>query len=415
MLACALAGVAPALAGTPIPNTAATTPAKAGGGADPGAQPHRDTRRPLHTSDGEPGSIALPLPTGMRSATRSDGVSWRVAPGVSYTRWDQVDARGPIRAHLLTVKRRPGVRIDYAAMSQVRQTAPVKDILAEDAAIAGVNGDFFDIGATGAPLGLGQDRQRGLVHARDYGWNSAFFINRWGKPDIGTLPMVARVRHHPELTITNLNSPFVKANGIGAYTRGWGTTAGYRHTAGQRRQVRAVHVRDGRVVASRKKLPQGKAVDGLLLIGRGEGAEQLQTLEIGTKIRLRRHLEGEPRVAISGNRILVQDGLVERLDDQELHPRTAIGVDSDSGDVLMLVVDGRQDFSRGATMAELARLMVDLGADEALNLDGGGSSTMVARKLTRHHGRKVRVVNSPSSGYSRSVANALQVTFKKPR
>ena len=403
MLACALAGVAPAL--TPATSV-----------ADPGAQPHHDSRRPLHSSDGEPGSMALPLPTGMRSATRSDRTSWRVAPGVSYTRWDQVDARGPIRAHLLTVKaRRPGVRIDYAAMGTVRQTAPVKDILAKDAAIAGVNGDFFDIGATGAPLGLGQDRQRGLVHSRDYGWNSAFFINRWGNPDIGTLPMVARVRHHPELTITNLNSPFVKANGIGAYTRGWGTTSGYRHTAGQRRQVRAVYVRDGHVVASRKKLPQGNAVDGLLLIGRGEGAQQLQTLEIGTKIRLRRYLEGNPRVAISGNRILVQDGLVEKLDDQELHPRTAIGVDSDTGEVLMLVVDGRQDFSRGATMAELARLMIDLGADEALNLDGGGSSTMVAQKLTRNNGKKVRVVNSPSSGYSRSVANALQVTFKKPR
>lgn len=85
MLACALAGVAPALAGTPA-NTS----------VDP-AQPPHDTRRPLHTSDGEPGSIALPLPTGMRSATRSDGASWRVAPGVHYTRWDQVDARGPIR------------------------------------------------------------------------------------------------------------------------------------------------------------------------------------------------------------------------------------------------------------------------------------------------------------------------------
>lgn len=409
MLTCALAAVAPALTGT-------SSPAATGAGTALDGQRHEDVRRPLHTSDGERGPIALPLPATLRSAPRIDPVSWQVAPGVSYTQWDQVDARGPIRAHLLTVKaRRPGVRIDYAAMGQVRQTARVKDILAPDEAIAGVNGDFFDIGVTGAPLGLGQDRQRGLVHARDDGWNSAFFLNRWGNPDIGALPMTARVRHHPELTISNVNSPFVKPDGIGVYTRSWGTTAGYRHTAGQRRQVRVVYVRDGRVVASRTKLPQGKAIDGLLLIGRGEGAQQLRSLEIGAPIRILRRLEGDPRVAISGNRILVQDGLMQKLDDQELHPRTAVGVDSDTGEVLLLVIDGRQKFSRGATMAELARLMVDLGADEALNLDGGGSSTMVAEKPTTNNGRQIRVVNSPSDGHPRAVANALQVTFQKPR
>ena len=62
-----------------------------------------------------------------------------------------------------------------------------------------------------------------------------------------------------------------------------------------------------------------------------------------------------------------------------MHPRTAVGIDNDTGEVLLLVIDGRQSVSRGYTMLELANLMVDLGADEALNLDGGGSSTMVAR------------------------------------
>jgi exopolysaccharide biosynthesis protein len=78
--------------------------------------------------------------------------------------------------------------------------------------------------------------------------------------------------------------------------------------------------------------------------------------------------------------------------------------------VLILVVDGRSSVSRGYTMVELANLMIDLGADEAVNLDGGGSSTMVAR--TRN--RKVKVVNKPSDGFQRWVANALEVTYTKP-
>ena len=94
-----------------------------------------------------------------------------------------------------------------------------------------------------------------------------------------------------------------------------------------------------------------------------------------------------------------------------MHPRTAVGIDHDTGEVLLLVVDGRSVASRGYTMVELANLMVDLGADEALNLDGGGSSTMVARVA----GGARRVVNTPSDGFLRRVANALEVTYKAPK
>ncbi|MEM7417697.1 MAG: phosphodiester glycosidase family protein [Gemmatimonadota bacterium] len=82
------------------------------------------------------------------------------------------------------------------------------------------------------------------------------------------------------------------------------------------------------------------------------------------------------------------------------HPRTAVGYDS-AGDVLWLVVvDGRQlPHSAGMTLPELARLFGYLGADEALNLDGGGSSAMVI------DGRPVNRPSDPTG--ERAVANAL--------
>ena len=95
------------------------------------------------------------------------------------------------------------------------------------------------------------------------------------------------------------------------------------------------------------------------------------------------------------------------VDDLEMHPRTAIGIDRDTGQVLMLVVDGRQSFSRGYTMVELANLMTTLGAEDALNLDGGGSSTLLALDPNGVLG----VRNSPSDGFERHVANGLEVTF----
>jgi hypothetical protein len=403
LVACALAVTAPALAGTPL--------AQADG--DRGAQQRLAERHhPRHSSDNEPGAVAPEVPLFRRgTTTTSDVVTRDIAPGIVFTRWDRTDARGPIRAYLLRIDAdQPGLRIDYASIGPVRETAPVTEILARDAAIAGVNADFFDIGDTGAPLGLGRDRQRGLLHGRRSGYNSAFYIDPAGDPQIGPLALEARVTRHPELAVTNLNSPFVAPGGIGIYDARWGRTAGYRVTDGQKRNVRMVQIRHGRVRATATRLPKGTTIRGTLLIGRGDGANALRRLKVGTRAGVAHTLSEPVQMAISGNVFLVRDGLLNVTDDREMHPRTAVGIDDDTGEVLMLAIDGRQSFSRGYTMVELANLMVELGADRALNLDGGGSTTMVTK---RPRGR-IGVVNRPSDGFQRPVANALQVTYTPP-
>jgi hypothetical protein len=62
-----------------------------------------------------------------------------------------------------------------------------------------------------------------------------------------------------------------------------------------------------------------------------------------------------------------------------LHPRTAVAVDAEGRALWLIVVDGRQpDYSEGVTLDELAEIVLELGAETALNLDGGGSTTLVA-------------------------------------
>ena len=82
------------------------------------------------------------------------------------------------------------------------------------------------------------------------------------------------------------------------------------------------------------------------------------------------------------------------------HPRTAVAVGVDESLAWLVVVDGRQgDYSTGMTLPELTELLEALGAEEALNLDGGGSSTLVVGG---------RVVNRPSDeNGERPVVNAL--------
>ncbi len=89
------------------------------------------------------------------------------------------------------------------------------------------------------------------------------------------------------------------------------------------------------------------------------------------------------------------------------HPRTAVGIDADGRKLLILVVDGRSSVSRGYTMVELADMMVALGAENAINLDGGGSSAMYTRAGTGAMG----IVNEPSDGGERLVANGFGVVY----
>ncbi len=81
--------------------------------------------------------------------------------------------------------------------------------------------------------------------------------------------------------------------------------------------------------------------------------------------------------ALGGKNRLVKDGKNVAGVDPAIHPRTAVGIKSD-GKVLLLTVDGREPgHSMGLTLRELANVMIASGARDALNLDGGGSTTFV--------------------------------------
>ena len=82
------------------------------------------------------------------------------------------------------------------------------------------------------------------------------------------------------------------------------------------------------------------------------------------------------------------------------HPRTAAGITAD-GTLLLVLVDGRQLASRGVTLEELAAILIGIGADQALNLDGGGSASLVVND---------RLLNNPAGrGRQREVMTAIGV------
>ncbi len=99
--------------------------------------------------------------------------------------------------------------------------------------------------------------------------------------------------------------------------------------------------------------------------------------------------------AIAGNVILVAGGVPVTLEDRayykNLHPRTAVAIDEAGQTLWLIVVDGRQtNYSEGVSLVELAGIAVEVGADTALNLDGGGSTTLV-----RQGSWRPRTLNAP--------------------
>jgi exopolysaccharide biosynthesis protein len=181
-------------------------------------------------------------------------------------------------------------------------------------------------------------------------------------------------------------------------------------------------VRRGRVVESRDR--KGSSLipsDGFVISASGTARDwALKNLPLGARVQLNLNLspveaaQGEAwkkaTSVIGGGPQLIKEGRVEITNAAEKilpsfvsdgHPRTAIAR-LRSGQILLLTVDGRQPGeSIGMSLTMLAELLIEFGAVEAINLDGGGSTAMVIRN---------KLVNKPSDATGeRPVSDAILV------
>lgn len=124
-------------------------------------------------------------------------------------------------------------------------------------------------------------------------------------------------------------------------------------------------------------------------------------------------IDANAREIVGGSQIIVRGGQAILFPGSKFaetrHPRTAVGIDAGGTQLTLLVVDGRQpELSIGMTLAELSAEMIRAGCATAINLDGGGSTTLVYRDAKS---KKLAVLNSPSDSKERAVADVLGVTI----
>ncbi|MBL8682225.1 MAG: phosphodiester glycosidase family protein [Myxococcales bacterium] len=133
------------------------------------------------------------------------------------------------------------------------------------------------------------------------------------------------------------------------------------------------------------------------------GTSALSALFNGPDLARSDVISGRERVLVDGRTRL--SPWVEH--DGRRHPRTGVGLSQDRRTLWLVVIDGRSRQSAGATVEELAEALRSLGASDGVKLDGGGSSAL----FVRNRG----VINRPSDGRERPVANHLAVVRGDPR
>ncbi|MER7706643.1 phosphodiester glycosidase family protein [Kitasatospora sp. NPDC097605] len=336
-----------------------------------------------------------------------------IAPGLTMTAFDRLGRSGWIRGKVLVADlATEGLSVDYLSSGQVTTRQTVTEMARGAGAVAAINGDYFDMNASEAPLGVGVSREDGLIHAPIEGWNQAVTVGTDGLARMAEVFLEghAALPGGRELTLNGVNTYGLPADGVGLFTPAWGKASRAKVADGSS-EVVEVELRDGRVTAVRDQLGGAVPEGATVLVGREAGARALRELKPGDQVSTGyrpRASFGEVAVAVGGYQVLVRDGVAMRPgenDGNELNARTAVGFSADSKRMYLVSVDGRQADSPGISLPDLAVLMRDMGARNALNMDGGGSAAMAARLPGT---AQAGTVSSPSdNGGERAVANGL--------
>ncbi len=332
------------------------------------------------------------------------GEGTRLRSGLWYHRDRPVTAKGPTDVSIVRFdpRHRGLYLIPVQANEGICQRERLSSMARRYNAVAGINAAYFNPGL-GDPIGTLIINRR-LISSPVYN-RSVFGVTREGRVLFGNPDFTGTLRAGGNtLPIDGVNQP-----------RGGDKlvvfTSEYAHSTGTSGDGRELIVIQGRVVGIAvrdAKIPP----DGVVISAGGKTADKLRTVRLGDQVDLSYQVsppwDAIEHAVCAGPR-LIRDGAVaingreERFDASIVagrHPRSAIA-ETDAGEVLLVVVDGRTARNPGMTLAELALYLRRLGAVQAMNLDGGGSSELMVGN---------RWVNRPSDGAERPISNAILIT-----
>ncbi|TDW65640.1 phosphodiester glycosidase family protein [Kribbella pratensis] len=339
----------------------------------------------------------------------------RVGPGIALDHVKSVDQRGWIDAQYLSIDLADkAVSTDLLTSGPVASGGPLSVSADKAGAVAGVNGEFFDIGNSNAALG-GEVQNGQLIKSADAGGRQHVGVSKDGIAQLVDLAVDATATFagadHKVLTLNAANGGGVPANGLVAYTSAWGEYSRGRGFTGVT-DLAEVLVQNNKVVSVSPTAGSGPIpADGFYLVGRDAAATALRALQPGDALTLHYELANDVaktmKFALGQGGTIVSKGRVVPGLDTSIAPRTALGFKNGGRTLVLATWDGPGGTGKGGIGIDReAQELAARGVETAVNLDGGGSTTMVARALGEDG---VSVRNNPSDGQERNDPNGVGV------
>jgi len=174
--------------------------------------------------------------------------------------------------------------------------------------------------------------------------------------------------------------------------------------------VESVEINDGAI-----DIPEGKYVLSIDTSAASEKYDKVAALAVGDSVEINISAAdirwNNVAYATGGQEKLLTKGEAESGLADSANPRTAVGIKAD-GSVMFYTIDGRQSHSYGVRLITLAKRLKELGCVEALNLDGGGSTSIMA---IYPGDDEMKTINSPSDGSHRSCASYIFLVNNLPK
>jgi len=354
---------------------------------------------------------------------------YSLAPDTTYHAVEFTTDKGLQSAHILEfhprndqIALRAGLSNGYVYGTQtVLGMANALEETYPNQVVAAVNADFFNLNE-GVPFGIMLDEGEILTTPLDY--SKSFIIRRDGSADIIShgrmMDMTLSIRGTLQ-QLTGVNILHTKTDSLVLYNSRFATTTKSDAAAAEAVcTILSGAFRDGETLSLRVEsvttdLGNTSLSDGqVVLSGVGAMKDTVATLTPGEEFSVSFRMVDEWKTAyfaVAGNQVILQNGEIQDVTDRANAPRTAVGIKAD-GSVVILTLDGRRkDHSVGGSYQNVATMLRDMGCVDALNLDGGGSTTFVMRPLGEF---ERKIVNRPSESTARRVANAIVLINTAP-
>lgn len=292
----------------------------------------------------------------------------------------------------------------------------VSTLVEKSGAVAAVNGDYFNYQPLPSAMGTLINDGEIISSPIELGWAlPTFYLTERNTAGIEYLDrkMVATNTTKGITTIINtVNKVTKEFDTITLLNKHWGSKSiGSRFN----NDLTEVLITDGVVQAKRTGGDPFEITENSYVLAIRNN--MLDNYEAGDLVNL--ELNTVPDVeqikfAIGGGSIILKDGQLSltNINSKGNEPRTGIGVNQNNSELILVTIDGRDTSFKGVSQELFGAIMRELGAYQALNLDGGGSTTMAVKAKDQD---KVTVVNKPSDGGERSVVNAVGVFSNAPK